>query len=583
MFRQIARLSYRLNLANVRPLTLGTNIRALRCLSSAGFANNPKTIETGQKMKNFSHSIASSQGKDEEEEKEENEYVEGKYELSEKSSSNSKLDFNDPLNQLERKIENFEQTCNRYERVSGESFAIIFNEFTKIFDYLNSPIDPSVKEKLSSFASTLILCCGSLMDDTPAKAREMLAANLWQFIKEKKLRADISHYNKLIIILNDNGTTYDPQKILEEMASVNITPDLKTYEHLVHQYCLQGNFDGATGIIAKMKDSGMLLRERVFASLILLYSQLENSPTVDEMFDLMKANGVVPSNRAYTAAIISQIKSLKRSPDDEVGLKKLIESANKKGIFFSIEDVIKLINNLYEHRENATVAQFYNQICHTFSGPGFMNSRIRTIMNLFALGDYKKAAEVYWSIKPSDTRLKGSRIGFYYIRMLAFYKHTPHEHCMNECAKMMERNYNSEALLFLQYNAAKYGNLSLLRSILERLAKREIVPVHYYWPLIAQASGEEELVDILQNYLNPTMEMDDLEETFKKWVWPHFQDNPARLFELNKELGYSKKLLVKTFVEHAKYTRQAQEAVKFLEEAPRELLNSYRNESKIES
>lgn len=138
-------------------------------------------------------------------------------------------------------------------------------------------------------AAILMRFCGKLMHDTPPKVRESLTGTLWKTIKEKDVTLNISHFNSLIRVLNENNTVSDPQKILEEISAAGLEPDRVTYRRLIHQYCIQANSDGAMTLLLKF----------------------------------MSSNSIEPSGVSYAVAVMALVKSLKEDPGAIVDLNKI--------------------------------------------------------------------------------------------------------------------------------------------------------------------------------------------------------------------------------------------------------------------
>lgn len=478
------------------------------------------------------------------------------------------------INTLEDSFSRFETRIQQSERVNERDFVRTFDLYTQAVEQLESDgtLDEKSKVDLSLMAAILMRCCGKLMYDTSPKVRELLAGNLWQFIKEKNISLDISHYNSLIRVLNENNTFSDPQKILEEISAAGLKPDRVTYQRLIHQYCIQANIDGATKLLEKMKELEMQLNESIFASLIIGYGNQEKPPSMDEIFELMRSNSIEPSGTSYAAAIITLVKSLEKDPNAIAGLRKIHETIEKEDTLFSSSDLTDLVDTLSSKLDqDQTIKQIFERICS--SPTRSFSSRYRLMSCLMRNNMNEKASELFWSQKPSQKSIENGTTGLYYIRLLA---KTPPEFAIKECSRLKELSYNPKPFHNLYLYAAEFGNLTTARAALGKIAEDAPLKCHYFWPFLAQAKDEASVVHVLKNDITPKMSTAELLDTFSTWVWPKFGDNILRLFELNKELQYDNSLLVASFLNYSVQDKKVQEAIKFISEAPEELLKSAR-------
>lgn len=463
--------------------------------------------------------------------------------------------------QLERDFARFEENCQRMERVVERDLVRTFEKFTKAAEDLE-------KKNLGTLSGVLIRCCGRIMMDTPPKTREILADQVWQYIKEKGIPLDTSIYNSLIKILNENRTFVDPQKLLDEMKAANLVPDRVTYQRLIHQYCIQGNVTSAASLLEVMKEKSMILNEAIFASLIIGYSMQENPPSLDEMFELMRTNGIEPGSQSYSAAILSQVRSMERDAARATEeLNKLYQVIRDQDIQFNVYEVGELLAELSLLKELEVANKMIDLLIK--STPTTMNTRQRLFAMLIDCGQLEEASDQFWSREPTDRARNSGRFGNFYIKMLASSKKVPVDHAIAECSRMIASNVNLNAFHQLYYVAASVGNLGLVRGALEKIGETEPLKCHYYWPLLAQAKDNNELLSVLKNDLHPKMNPSGLLETLTDWVWPKFAENPNELLEYNKnELKYDNGLLIASYLDYCVSQNKILEAVKFVSELP---------------
>lgn len=466
-----------------------------------------------------------------------------------------------------RVLERFEERCQRIERVVEKDFVKTFNNLTRIIEELEKKgkFNDEAKVDLSMMMAVLLRCCGKLMSDNPPKIRELLAGNVWEFTKQKNLPYDISHYNSLIRVLNENQTNFDPQKILDEMVSANISPDRVTYQRLINQYCLQGDINGATTLLEKMKDLGMELNELVFSALILGYGKQESPPSFNEMFDLMRSNGVEPGSPSFTAAILVQADKMSKDSTATDELKALFELIQQEEISFSIFETTDILTHLAPFKRDETVTKIFDYLSKIMLGS--INARQRICNTLLQIGEYEEVSRFYWHYKPSDRGISSGSLGQFYIRLLATHEGVPVEHTIKECHRIKQEHNNAAAFHVLYYRAAEAGNMKLVRAALKEIGQEEQIKCQYFWPLIAQAKSEDEVIQVLKNDLSPKMDTEHLFETFCHWVWPKFSGKISRLFDANKELNYDYNLLVASLLHYSAAENKIEDAIEFIKSA----------------
>lgn len=467
---------------------------------------------------------------------------------------------------LERSFTHFELRAQRSERVIERDYVKTFDKFTKATQKHSSPQDIN---NISLYMAILLRSCGSLMLDTPPKGRELLADNLWTFIKENNLPIDISHYNSLIKILNENGTNFDPTTMLEEIKAANLTPDRITYQRLIERSCIQGDIQGATKLLEEMKNLNMELSENIFASLIVGYGKQASPPAVTEMFDLMRQNNIEPGNKSYAAAFISLAPRLDKDPNAVSLFEKVYELYKNDDILLSLSERSDLITHLLPFKgSHNLVANLLEETMLVTQAS--VNYRYRMLSILTKANHYEEAAESFWSMRVNERNIEIGNAGSYWIQLLAGHYNVPLEFIEKECQKLLDKGYNRKPYHVLYLASAQSGRLDACRLALKHIAEEEPVKIQYYWPLIAQAKDENEVIEFLKNDLRPDMR--DLIETFSSWVWPKFSHDVNKLFELNKDLKYDNNLLLVSFLNYSVQENKVMEAIKFISEAPQELV-----------
>lgn len=476
------------------------------------------------------------------------------------------LDVKGELDLMNQKFAEFEHSCSHYERAEEVDLARVFNHLTKAVEAVGPPNEENANTyaNISLIASSLLRSCGKLMVDSTEKARELLAGNVWQFIKEKQIPISTSHYNSLIRALNENNSSYDPQKMLDEMASANLTPDQVTYQRLIEQYCLQGNIQEATKLLEVMKEQQLELNEKIFANLIIGYNKQPEPPAMSELFGLMRSNGVEPGNKSYTAAIISKAETIEKNENALKDLKELLHLVKDEEINFTnmqicdiltcltpLKDKLELIDDILGNAENCM--------------RGSINDRYRILSTLLKIGHHEVASNLFWKQRVSTRALQGGRVGFYYLEALARFD-VPIDFIANECDRFKMEGFCDDPFTIIYLKSVRHGKLDKVRMCLRVLNQENRARVPHYWPLIAQARTEQEVFNVLKNDLNPSMNKLDLIETFSHWVLPKLNGDFEKLLETNqKELRYDSSVLTTAYLDYSVTENKLEEALKYIE------------------
>lgn len=487
------------------------------------------------------------------------------------SNQSDKMESSAPLRSiksLEQIFDRFEERCQRTDRVLEKDFVKTFDFMTKTVEKLqqHNLLTDDALVSISIISGALLRCCGNLMTDSPNKHRELLAGNLWQYMKEKNIPLDISHYNSLLRILNENEANYDPKKLMEEIEATNLTPDRITYQRLIHQYCLQGDVDGATNLLEKMKELNLELTETIFSSLIVGYGKQDNPPSIAEMFELMRSNGVEPGPKSISAALHVICEQLGKNAKADEDLNVVNQLIVDQEIQFGPNEIVDIFIRLAPHKSHEVISKVLEYIREPVRRNFTLRNKV--ITGLIKTKQFEMASEIYWLVAPSDRAIEGGSVGISYITALSSLPDVPIDFIVKECKTLQKKSYNSKPFHRVYYVAAENGRLDLVREAIKNIASEEPIKCQYIWPLIAQAKSQEEILEVLKNDLNPKMNSTDLIETFSEWIWPRFADSTKKLLEATKDLGYDQNMVITSFFNYSVNENKIDEAIKVITESP---------------
>lgn len=202
---------------------------------------------------------------------------------------------------------------------------------------------------LSSQALLAIRLCGNTLDQEIPSVRSDLVSKIWSLLDKKKIPISEVHYNALLRVHLENGHNFDPGQMLEDMDSKNdVNPDKETFQCLISRHCQQGDIDGASKILQRMKMQGLKINENIFNSLIIGHGEAGDMSRAYGMLKLMKQCGLTPSQETYLTLACAYAKH-----GDWQNMKKVMEESDSHGESFKDGDFLELIYILSEadHKE----------------------------------------------------------------------------------------------------------------------------------------------------------------------------------------------------------------------------------------
>lgn len=96
------------------------------------------------------------------------------------------------------------------------------------------------------------------------------------------------------------------------------------------RYCQEGDVDGATKVLEKMRELSMPVSEPVLNALVMGYSYLGDTDGAKAVIDTMAGAGLQPSDSTYTLLACGYAKK-----GDFVGILDTLKAAGDKDIFLS--------------------------------------------------------------------------------------------------------------------------------------------------------------------------------------------------------------------------------------------------------
>ena len=157
-------------------------------------------------------------------------------------------------------------------------------------------------------ALLLIRCTGSLLVGELPRQRQQVLDHMMNVFKRKNVPFDVKHYNSYMRISLQNNHLFDSMKILDEMKTNNILPNLTSFRLLTESYARQGRSDDIQNILNEMKKAKFNIESLTLTHLLSSYAQQGNVERVESLFKLFNELELKPISETYEQFFISYLK-----------------------------------------------------------------------------------------------------------------------------------------------------------------------------------------------------------------------------------------------------------------------------------
>jgi len=228
-------------------------------------------------------------------------------------------------------------------RVSKEEIELMAEEIEA------TELSHNTSQLLASQALLAIRLCGSVLDQEQASTRCALVSRVWGVLEEKGVVLTATHYNALLRVHLENGHTFAPEEVLEDMKKAGVAPDKETFQCLVSRHCQAGDVEGAMRVLQMMKSKGIKINENIFNSLILGHGESGDLAKAQGMLKVMKTWGLQPSAETYLTLACAYAKA-----GDWSGVERVVGEAEQGGVAFRDGDYLELVFAMSEggHKEH---------------------------------------------------------------------------------------------------------------------------------------------------------------------------------------------------------------------------------------
>jgi leucine-rich PPR motif-containing protein len=327
---------------------------------------------------------------------------------------------------------------------------------------------------------------------------------------------DISHYNALLRVYLENEYNFSPTEFLTELQSKGVEPNRVTYQRLISRYCQQGDIDGATQILEFMREKQLPVNENVFNALIMGHSNADDIESAAGILGVMSQAGLEPSADTYTTLLCGYAKK-----GDVDSINKYIDLCESKEIHLLDKDLLEVLYALaingHENKIDSILSKLKKSV-------GFNQDAVNVILRLVNKGKVSTAMSVL-KIMPRSTRLDGepTDAGSFLIRQMVKADSSVAD-VLSICSELESTNMHARPVMIALEESLKEGKLELAKNLLKELKKRNMeVRQHYFWPLIATAENENEVISIV-NMMTSEFKQDISGQTIRDYIIPKLKD-----------------------------------------------------------
>ncbi|KAG7025298.1 Pentatricopeptide repeat-containing protein, chloroplastic, partial [Cucurbita argyrosperma subsp. argyrosperma] len=123
----------------------------------------------------------------------------------------------------------------------------------------------------------------------------------WKSIEGSRINE--SNYEKVIVLLSQDGLMEDAVSSFQDMKSIGLRPSLGTYNSLIHGFAARGKFEIALLFIDEMKEINMTREADTYDGLIEAYGKYRMYDEMIECLKQMELDGCIPDHITYNLLI----------------------------------------------------------------------------------------------------------------------------------------------------------------------------------------------------------------------------------------------------------------------------------------
>ncbi|KAJ0175771.1 hypothetical protein K1T71_008930 [Dendrolimus kikuchii] len=413
---------------------------------------------------------------------------------------------------LEPLLAKLDSEVRRFGRITKK-------DIDEVFDEIRS------KNDITSSQSLLVIrCCGELVPEELPEQRTLLVQKIWSVLTERGIPMDISHYNALLRVYLENEHPFSPAQFLEELERKGLQPNRVTYQRLMWRYCQEGDVEGATKVLEKMRELNFPVSEPVLNALVMGHAFHGDTDGAKAVLETMAGAGLQPTNRTYTLLACGHAKQ-----GDIDGIESVIKLSTAKDAYMTDKDILDIIEHLAIAGHSDKVEALFK---HLQKGVGYNQDVCNLILRLLNKGHDETAKKIMKTMPRAQTVEDTHFRGAFYVKQLLRLNKSP-EGIIKACKELQDENLVPNALYIATEGALQQGNTTLAQKLFKELQSTGMeIRQHFYWPLLAQKGkeGDEEgLIQILREMTSNNVTPSG--EALRDYVIPYMikKDTPQNI------------------------------------------------------
>ncbi|XP_050346941.1 leucine-rich PPR motif-containing protein, mitochondrial [Nymphalis io] len=387
---------------------------------------------------------------------------------------------------LEPLLQKLDSEVRRYGRITKR-------DIDEVFDELRA------KNDITSSQSLLVIrCCGELVPEELPEQRTLLVQKIWNVLTERGVPMDVSHYNALLRVYLENEHPFSPAQFLEEIEKKGLQPNRVTYQRLMWRYCQEGDVEGATKVLEKMRELNMPVSEPVLNALVMGHAFHGDTEGAKAVIETLVGAGLKPSNRTYALLACGYAKE-----GDIAGVENVITKAKEDDFDLTDKDLLDIVEQLALGGHGDKINQIFP---HLHKGIGY-NQEVCNLIFRLLNKDQEQVAKDMMKTMPKtttvdDTKFKGA---FFVKHLMKLNK--PADAIIKSCRDLQSEGLIPSAIYIATETALHQGRTELAQKLFKELQKDGMeIRQHFYWPLLTQKGKERDEEGLLQIVRNMTNE-----------------------------------------------------------------------------
>lgn len=415
-------------------------------------------------------------------------------------ATTKKTESLDPL------LQKLDSEVRRYGRITKR-------DIDEVLDEIQS------KNDITSSQSLLVIrCCGELVPEELPEQRTLLVQKIWSVLTERGIAMDISHYNALLRVYIENQHPFSPAQFLTELENKGLQPNRVTYQRLMWRYCQEGDVEGATKVLEKMRELSMPVSEPVLNALVMGHAFHGDTEGAKAVLETMAGAGLQPSNRTYTLLACGYAKQ-----GDIEGVEGILQLANEKDAYITDKDILDIIEHLAIGGHEDKVENLFK---HLQKSIGYNQDVCNLILRLLNKGLDETAKKIFATMPKSSHFEDNLFKGAFFVKHLLRLNRSP-DSIIKTCKDLTHEGLVPNAIYIATEGALQSGNCELAQKLFKELVNEgKEVRQHYYWPLLVKKGkekDEEGLLQILRDM--STNNIPASGETLRDYVIPYLTTN----------------------------------------------------------